>query len=286
MSRQFGEPTIGRGSAADSGADSEQRELQERFDTTLKGKFDLIRPDQFTSHLPGVAALTISRVEAKDGLVPLLNITAIGTDKNGRRITLDTVQLNERGTLVGRLGPRMEGITRAQILREVLDTFESAGLGAYPTYNVDIEVLPGEVEVKPTDGEKSFKGIEHLHDPRREEFLRKQDGALFMFKGSGQRGFGGMYVYVFDRFLFVDSERTDYAAFFFDLKEPIARDPAMPSPRDPKAFEGWLQQQPWFPPLRMQRTEAWKSGNAVRKFHSGDWERRMQEEIDQRRHTS
>jgi hypothetical protein len=282
MHPRFPEPPIGRGPAADSDAEREQHELQERFDRILKGRFDIVRGDQFTSTLPGIDAITIAPITKEDGSA-FINIIPLRRDDRGVRTALDTTQLFEDGRLVGRLGPRMQGITKAQILREVLDIMEAAGLGTYPAYNANVEILPGEVVVTPTRPEpEPFKGVEHAHDPRREAFLRKQDGALFMFKTRGSRGFGGMYVYVFEGGLFVDSELTDYAAFIFKQPEGtrIARDPNMPSPKDPEAFTAWVQQQPWFPPLRTPRTEAWKSGVAEHMPHRGAWEPRIQAAVD------
>lgn len=272
---------MGSGRAVDSDAEREQREVQERFDRVLKGRFDLVRGDQFASTITGVDAITIAPVTKKDGAA-FINIVPIRSGEQGKRVTLDTVQLLEDGRLVGKFGPRMRGITKTQVLREVLDIMEAAGLGAYPTYNADVEILPGETAVTP-GGDEPFKGIEHVHDPRREAFLRRQEGAMFMFKTKGSRGFGGMYVYAFDRFLYVDSELTENAAFFFDQAAPIEHDPNMPPPSDPKAFTAWVQQQPWFAPLRMPRTDAWKAGVAQRITHSGAWETRIQGEIDKRR---
>lgn len=249
----------------------------------LKGRFDIVRGDQFKSALPGIDAITIAPVKNKTDGAVFINIVPLRRNEQGKRIALDTTQLMEDGRLVGGLGPRMRGITKAQLLREVIDVMEAAGLGTYPTYNADVEILPGDAPIAPAGPEREpFKGIEHVHDPRREAFLRQQEGALFMFKTRGSRGFGGMYVYVFEGGLFVDSELTEYAAFIFRQPEGarIIRDPNMPSPKDPEAFTAWVQQQPWFPPLRMPRTEAKDSGIAIRIPHQGNWEPRIQTVVD------
>lgn len=284
MPQRFGEPPIGHGSTpahTEPNADHGRENLHEQFERVLKGRFDIVRPDVFMSDLPGIDRIVISKVENPDGKVPVLTITPMYTTAEGKRHTLDSFQITESGKLVGKFGPRMQGVTKEQIFDDVLRIFDASGLGTYPTYNVDIEILPDTIDTQP--GVEPFKGVEHAHDPRREQFLRSQQGALFMFRCAGQHGFGGMYVYVFDRFLYVDSELTENAAFFFDQREPIQRDPAMPSPNDPKAFTAWVQQQPWFSPLLMQRKDAWKSGTGIRKFHSGEWEQRIQSEIDKRR---
>ncbi|MFH1430276.1 MAG: hypothetical protein ABIG71_01975 [Candidatus Uhrbacteria bacterium] len=288
-----------RGPSQEQDLETQQARVDNQilFDEVLKGKFDVVVGNQWDVSLPGsdIVAITVSPVrQGKE--VPVINVTPIRIVENEkgeeRRMASGTFQITPNGGFVGKLPRALEGVvTKEQILHEALGIFETIGLGVFPSFETDAAILPDTIEKG--EGGESWKGIDHARDPKRVEFIRRQKGALFMFEGSGKRGLSGVPVFVFDSFIFVGSERKEFAAFIFDLDDGITPEMIadMPKQNDPKAFTEWLQQQPWFPLLKQQRKEAraaLKTGtiHGTVMTHQGNWEENIQQAIDERRQRS
>lgn len=268
--------------------DEKEKELAQRFEKVLKGKFDYFPAGNFKSTLEGIDSVSIvrPRPSQKTGKVEVLNVVVFY--KLGKKETHETLTLGPDGTITGQL-PRALGIKNQDVLEDVLHTAETIDLDFFEF--VSGEILPAPVREPGRTGSGGVGGGEGEPtptDPKRLAFMRNQPKVLFGITDT-TRGFGGYYGFVFPDRIILENEKLKNAVYIFGLENPVdvprGRFRLPPAKRLRKDERARFIEGEWGKIAGLTKVEARERG-ATRIIHPGmedeEWQKKMQAAIDRK----
>lgn len=252
----------------------------------IKTQFHRIRRGHFESNLKEVDSFIFTPVGNNEERS--VNVTVIYKGKGGSKKRFPLALLEDGGLS----GPIPADCTESKenLKMEIFRILDTVNLEFW--HGTDVDILPEsdkkeETEEKGEVNKKEEAGVR----PERLEFMAKQRGALFGF--IGKEGFDGYQASVFQHptekkaFIILENEKYGNAAFVVDIKH-IPVPPEKLNPSEPPVFSdkevSEIAHSIWDPIAEKARTrkELQEHFRAKRVLHSGDWEKRMQEEINTR----
>ena len=260
----------------------EKLQLQERFEQGVKGKFDILENARFASRIEGVDSLLTVVPKARPGkeAPDSLNVVVSYSMPRGEKGTA-TLTLGGDGSFYGDLGKELKrrGVTALDIYSELMDQLEPLRLRKWHVIpDLGLKGVPYESVFGGGEGDSNWEPS--AFDPSRKENIdavMRQPDVLFSLKGENSINESD-HVVVFPDFLMIENMRTEHAAYFMDI--PGIEVKSIPAKEED--FRKWVQSQEWFGLLKGKRSDLLKRG-AMRKFHSGEWRKRISDEIEERR---
>lgn len=267
----------------ESPEEREKKELQAEFDETLKGKFDRLPNGlNFKTELPGIENLTVTTPPRGEKKMAYANVVYRPPDAKASRIF--SYSISGDGRIIPSLSPgqklpaELAGLRKEDILREVLADIKRLDLDFWVETDMDV-APPGEWPAENEAGAKTAGPKEEQlpMDPERLEFFRQQPGVLFGHV-TKKGGFKDYRVFFFRDFAVIEHPARENAAYFIDLAEPLDATIGYEMKREEKIA---AVKQHWPEELRLTKQAMRQRGDTY-VVHQGDWERKIQGEIDRR----
>lgn len=261
-----------------------------KFERLLKDKFEELKNGTWESAIPEIDSIQIYQDKPnEEGKIESLGINVFW-EKDGETHTAHFKLLKD-GSLAGKMPiERGLNIDKDELVDDILHTVETVNMNFFEY--LDEEILqPGETGIfKPRTRERRERGeVEKGKiDPRRLEFMKNQEKAIFGF-ASKKSGFDGYYGFVFPNFFVLDHKKIGNAAFFVNLEESLDIDQKrfkLSSERRATKEERMAILKNYIEKyINSSRTQIVSMG-AKQKYHphmgNEKWEEKMQQEIDKR----
>jgi len=260
----------------------EQREIQAEFDETLKGKFDLLPEGlNFRSGLPGVERMTVTTPPRGEKTMAYANVVYRPPGAKAPRVF--SYSIFGDGRVSPSLSPgqrvpkELAGLRQEDVLREVLIDVKKLDLDFWVETDMDV-APPSDWPVGAGEGAEKREREQVPMDPNRLEFFRKQPGVLFGHV-TKKGGFKDYRVFFFRNFAVIEHPARENAAYFIDFNQPLSEE--LEKSKMTRGDKMEAVKKYWPDELRITKGEMRQRGYTYVE-HRGEWERKMQEELDRR----
>lgn len=267
----------------------EKLQLKERFEQSVKGKFDILENARFASGIEGVDSLltVVPRPRPGQEAPDSLNVVVGYSLEDGKK-RFSTIALGGDGMMHGNLDAALKrrGVTSLDVYRELMDDLERLNLKKWHVVEgVGLTGMPFR-SVFDEDDEAKKKGGSGWQEGRFDEerlkhleVVMSQPDALFGVKEKAEALHEGDHAVVFPDYLLIENPVTDHAIYLIDIP---AIDLAS-IPKGKKEFDEWLKMQKWFALLGGERKELKQQYKAKTRQHQGSWKEWIDKQCQERR---